>query len=64
MPATNPFPVPQRQAADLEAAKLLSRDSKGKPGKPLTSSNGNVARPVAGTKVSGKGATRTSGGSV
>ena len=63
MPATNPLPVPQNQAADLEAAKLLSqRTPKSAPAK--TSSNGSTASRVAGTKVSGKGATRTRGGSI
>jgi hypothetical protein len=61
MPGTTPFPEPVKSTADVEAAKLLSRSANGKPGKPLTKSNG---RSQGGTKVSGRGATRTRGGSV
>lgn len=63
MPATNPLPPVHKTAADNEAAKLLSqRTPKSAPAK--TSSNGSTASRVAGTKVSGRGVTRTRGGSV
>ena len=64
MSATNPIVPEVKSTADTEAAALLRKSASGKPGKPLTSSNGAVAGRVAGTKVSGKGATRTRGGSV
>lgn len=64
MPATTPLPKPQNTSADVEANKLLARAANGKSGIPMTKSNGASAARVAGTKVSGKGATRTRGGSV
>ena len=63
MAATNPLPVPQKQAADIEAARLLSQH-RPKPAPAKTSSNGSSASRVSGTKVTGRGATRTRGGSV
>lgn len=61
MPAVTPSPEPVKTTADVEAAKLLKRSANGKPGKPLTSNNG-VRQ--SGSKVSGRGVTRTRGGSV
>jgi len=59
MAAVTPIPEPVKSTADVEAAKLLNRAAPGKPDSRKTTSNG-VRQ--AGTKVSGRGATRTKGG--
>lgn len=61
MPATTPLPEPVKSTADVEAAKLLRRSANGKAVTPITKNNG---RSQGGTKVTGKGATRTRGGSI